>query len=136
MKNILSGWMITVGILAFLALPSLARADEHGRHDGRHVHAYLHYHDHPHFGDRIHTFYPDEYYPVVVGGTRYYYDDGLYYSYTNGVYVVANPPVGAVVGAVPSDFHPVVINGTTYYSDNGQYYIQTPSGYQVVTVSR
>jgi len=123
--------LIGAGLLASWVGPQLSYADDRWGHHGEHH--YYRYHDHPHYGFHVSAFYPDEYYPVWVGGTRYYYDDGLYYNYVGGDYVVVSPPSGAVVSSIPSDFKPVSVNGTIYYMDNGIYYIHTPSGYQVVT---
>jgi len=130
MKNILIG----SSFLFMMLLPISSFADWNQGQAGHHGnHNYYHYHDHPHWGVQVATFYPDEYYSVWAGGNRYYYDDGIYYNYAGGQYVVAQPPVGVVVGAIPSDFQPVVINGVTYYTNNGTYYVYTPDGYKVVT---
>jgi len=134
MKN-LYALLIVLGILTLWVCPEFAYADrDEGHHEGHHgEHQYYHYHDHPHFGVHVAAFYPDEYFPVWAGGTRYYYDDGIYYGYAGGDYVVVNPPVGAVVSTIPPDFQPVVINTTTYYTNNGVYYVYTSHGYQVVS---
>src|ERR1700722_18516073 len=98
MKNTIVLLIVFV-LSALLAWTRMSYADwgHHGDHQ------YYHYHDHPHYGLHVASFYPDEYYPVAVGGSRYYYDDGLYYSNVGGDYVVVAPPVGAVVSAVPPD---------------------------------
>ncbi len=98
--------------------------------DDRH---FYRYHDHPRFGLRV-SFLPYGYNTVWVGGSRYYYYDGLYYTAVGGgEYVLVNPPVGAYVSAIPPDFQPVFINGVTYYTNNGVYYILTRHhGYRVV----
>jgi hypothetical protein len=119
-------------VMNLFAWPKFSYA-EWGRHG---EHRYYHYHDHPHYGLRVDAFYPEEYYPVSVGGTGYYYDDGVYYNYAGGGYVVVAPPMGVVVNTIPDDFQPVVINGVTYYADNGTYYVHTPSGYKVVSSPR
>ena len=91
-------------------------------HDDRH---FYRWHDHPHYGYHMH-YLPDGYFTIWVGGTRYYYYDGLYYTYVGyGDYVLVNPPIGAYVSAIPPDFQPVSINGRIYYTDNGVYYILT-----------
>jgi hypothetical protein len=131
MKN-LYALLIASGVLMLLVWPGLSYADW-GNHG---THRYYHYHDSPGYGYHVPVFYPDEYFPVLAGGVRYYYDDGIYYNYSGGVYVVAAPPVGAVVGTIPVDFQPVLINGVTYYRDKGTYYVHTPSGYQVVSPPR
>ncbi len=134
MKNIFN-FVLMLAVMRLFAGSGDAYADwdhhDHGDRGG-HMHTYFHYHDHPHFGARVGIFYPNEYYPVWVGGSRYYYDDGIYYNNVDGNYVVAEPPVGAVVSAVPSDFQPMVVNGVTYYVDNGTYYLHTANGYRVV----
>jgi len=136
---------LLIGILmsTLFAIPQLSYADwsigigigdhhdDRGyRHDDR---AFFRYHDHPHYGYHMH-FLPEGYSTIWVGRTRYYYYDGLYYSYVgNGDYVFVNPPIGARVNVIPSDFQPVFINGRTYYVDNGIYYIHTHHGYEVVS---
>jgi hypothetical protein len=98
-------------------------------HDDRH---FYRWHDHPHYGYHMH-FLPDGYFTIWVGGSRYFYYDGLYYTYIgDGDYVLVQPPIGAYVSAIPPDFQPVSINGRTYYADNGVYYVLTHHGYKVV----
>lgn len=96
-------------------------------------HGFYRWHDHPRWGLHIHVL-PAGYISVWTGGARYYYYDGLYYTYAGyGDYVLVNPPVGAYVRTIPPDFQPVIINGSTYYTDNGIYYILTRRhGYKVV----
>jgi len=130
-------------VLVFSAFPVISYADwsigigvgdHHDDHWGhRDDHRFYGWHDHPHWGMHIH-FLPAGYFTVWVGGTRYYYYDGLYYNYVgDGDYVIVNPPVGAYVAAIPPDFQPVSINGRIYYTDNGVYYILTQHhGYKVV----
>jgi hypothetical protein len=124
-------------LLALFIAPSLSYANwgvgvNFGggyRHDDHH---FYRWHEHPRWGLRIH-FLPAGYYTIWVGGARYYYYDGLYYTYAGGDYVLVNPPIGAYVSVIPSDFHPFIINGITYYTDNGVYYILTRHhGYKVV----
>ena len=50
------------------------------RDDHRVDHRFYRYHDHPHYGLHI-GFLPDGYFTIWAGGARYYYSDGLYYSY-------------------------------------------------------
>lgn len=99
-------------------------------HDDR---GYYRWHDHPHYGWHMHHL-PAGYFTIWVGADRYYYYDGLYYTYIgDGDYVLVNPPVGAHVDMIPPDFQPVSINGRIYYTDNGVYYILTEHhGYKVV----
>ncbi|MBF0532651.1 MAG: hypothetical protein HQL23_06070 [Candidatus Omnitrophica bacterium] len=119
--------MVSAVIFSLICAPlaSYAWGDEHrGGH--------YRYHDHPRFGMRIEMISHEDV-PVFVGGTRYYYYDGLYYAPSQNAYVVVSPPIGAVVPAIPPDYTRITINGVTYYTDNGVYYVFTPYGYQVVT---
>lgn len=96
-------------------------------------HRFFYYHDHPNYGYHM-RYLPAGYFTIWVGGARYYYYDGLYYTYVGyGDYVLVNPPIGAYVSAIPPDFQPVRINGRIYYTDGGVYYILTRRhGYKVV----
>lgn len=96
-------------------------------------HGFYRWHDHPHWGVHMH-YLPAGYVTIWAGGARYYYYDGLYYTYAGyGDYVIVNPPVGAYVSSIPADFQAVNINGRIYYTDNGVYYILTRyHGYKVV----
>jgi hypothetical protein len=135
-KKTVTKMLTGILMLALLVIPQLSYADwsigiGFGDHDRDH-HFYR-YHDRPHYGLHMH-YLPTGYFTVWVGGARYYYYDGLYYSYVgDGDYVLVNPPVGAYVNVIPADFQPVIINGRTYYTDNGVYYILTEHhGYKVV----
>jgi len=134
-------------MLLFFAVPQLSYADwsigvgvadhhdDRVRHDDRahrDEHVSYRWHEHPHYGLHM-RFLPAGYFTIWVGGSRYYYYDGLYYSYVgNGDYILVNPPVGAYVRVIPPDFRPVIINGRTYYEDNGVYYVLEHHGYRVV----
>jgi hypothetical protein len=139
-SKVLTGFFM----LVLLAVPQISYADFSigigigggDRHDDRGYHhddhAFYRYHDHPHYGLHMH-FLPEGYLTIWVGMHRYYYYDGLYYTYIGGDYVIVNPPIGAHVTVIPPDFQPVLINGVTYYTDNGIYYILTKHhGYKVV----
>jgi len=141
MANILSKSTVLAGFVcaALLTVPQLSYADWSigigiGDRDGHHdAHHFYRYHDHPHYGYRMH-YLPEGYFTVWAGGVKYFYYDGLYYSYVGGGdYVLVNPPMGAYVNAIPSDFQRVNINGRIYYTDNGVYYLLTEHhGYKVV----
>jgi hypothetical protein len=130
-------------MLALLTAPQLSYADwgfgfnmgdrHGGRGDHREDRHFYRWREHPHWGLHI-NFLPAGYFTVWAGGTRYYYYDGLYYTYAGyGDYVLVNPPIGARVSAIPPDFQPVMINGITYYTDHGVYYVLTRHhGYKVV----
>lgn len=129
--------------LGLIALPQLSYADwgvkVHVGDSGtrqyerdRDEHSFYRWHDHPRWGVHTH-FLPEGYVTVGSGWHRYYYYDGLYYTYVGGDYVLVSPPVGVYVNVIPPDFQPVIISGRTYYTDNGVYYILTRHhGYKVV----
>ncbi len=132
------GKKLAAGLLALsiYAVPQISYADWNvgvgfgpGYHEGGHF-AYR-WHDHPQWGWRVHHL-PSHFATVWVGWRRYYYCDGLYYTYAGGDYVLVNPPAGAYVSAIPQDFQPVIIDGRTYFTNNGVYYIWTRHGYRVV----
>jgi hypothetical protein len=133
-KSLISKISMLLLLVAALVVPKVSLADWSigigvGDH---HDHSFYRYHDHPHYGLHLH-YLPDGYFTVWVSGVRYYYYDGLYYSYVgDGDYVLVSPPAGAIVTAIPSDFQPVVTNGVTYYVNDGVYYLYTPHGYQVI----
>ncbi len=103
---------------------------EHEHHEWQ-EHRYF-WHEHPHWGLHIHNL-PFTCDTVWEGFNRYYYCDGLYYTYGGyGDYVLVEPPQGAYVDQIPGDFRPVLINGAMYYTDNGTYYVATSRGYRVV----
>jgi hypothetical protein len=120
--------VLIIGVLVILYRPSSSYAwDDHRGHNDR----YYHYHDHPGFGMRI-DFVSNDYVPVMAGGMRYYYYDGLYYAPAGNEYVLVAPPEGAYVPAIPPDYRRIMINGEVYYTDSGVYYIRTRHGYEVV----
>lgn len=73
-----------------------------------------------------------EYSEVVVGGDRYYYNEGVFYRGAPGSYVVVGAPVGAVVYSAPADLERVDIDGDAYFRSHDVYYRHTGRGYQVV----
>ena len=73
---------------------------------------------------------------VVVGNSRYYYDQGVFYTGDPGHYVVIEAPVGAVVYNVPSNYERVEIDGAHYFRHGNVYYRPSGRGYEVVRVNR
>jgi hypothetical protein len=69
---------------------------------------------------------------IVVGGAPFFYYQGVYYQGGPGSYVVAPPPIGAVVPALPPGATPVNVNGGVFYYAGGAFYAQQPNGYAVV----
>lgn len=104
---------------------------EHHEHRDHNGHRYYRYHDHPKFGLRL-SFIPDMFFHLWIDGVEFTYYDGLYYRCEGPDYVIVEPPIGALVPAIPADYIPVVIRGVTYYTCDGIYYVRTREGYRVV----
>lgn len=68
---------------------------------------------------------PRYYSTTVVANTPYYYYGGVYYVSSGTQYVVVQPPVTAVVYAVPAPTTVVYASKTPYYYYNGTYYVAT-----------
>lgn len=75
---------------------------------------------------------PPSYTTVVVSGSSYMYDNGVYYQPASSGYVVVGAPVGATVATIPPGAISVVLGATTYYYLNGAYYVQQGTAFQVV----
>ena len=105
-------------------------AEAHGGW-GRPHHSRYYIHDHyPRYGEVIFGL-PHGYVSIVLGSSRYYYCDGIFYRRVSRNYIVVAPP-SVVVVETPVSFQPVVVNGVTYYTKEGIYYQYTPQGYEVV----
>jgi hypothetical protein len=76
---------------------------------------------------------PQGYFQLYAGGQPYYYYDGIYYQPQASGYVVAAPPIGAVVPAVPPGAETVLAGPNVYYYADGTFYVQQPNGFQVVS---
>jgi len=70
---------------------------------------------------------------VSVENQQYHYDQGVYYTQSNGGYTVVQAPVGATITTLPSNTTTVVVNETTNnYYYGGTYYEKSSGGYTVV----
>jgi hypothetical protein len=75
---------------------------------------------------------PQGYVQVSVGGTGYYYYNGVYFRPTPaGPYAVVGPPMGAIVPQVPEGAEMVNVAGATYYYAAGAFYLSVPGGFAV-----
>jgi hypothetical protein len=88
-----------------------------------------HWHDFR-YGARF-TILPVGYVSIMVGGSPYYYDDGLYYQPAAGGYQEVYPPVGADVPELPDGAVAIEAGNITYYYAGGAFYVQTDNGYNV-----
>ena len=115
--------------------------------------AVVHYHNHPYYyhggvfyvarsGSYVRVVppvavLPAGYVRLVVGPSVFFYAGGIFYveDLSSGEYVVADPPVGAIVSQLPSGAAEVEIDGKPYMEYNGIIYkpvtIEKP-GYEVV----
>lgn len=70
---------------------------------------------------------------ISIENQKYYYDQGVYYTSSNGGYTVVPAPVGATVEQLPEKTETVTINETTNnYYYGGTYYEKTDGSYTVV----
>ncbi len=75
---------------------------------------------------------PVGYLSLSVGGSPYFYDDGVYYqSADDGGYQEVYPPVGADVPDLPDGAVEIDAGGQAYYYAGGAFYVQTDNGYNV-----
>jgi len=84
-------------------------------------------------GQRVHEL-PLSHRVIVINNQNYDYDDGGYYylQQSDGDYVVVQPPVGAVVPALPDGVAPIVVGTTTYDYIDGVFYVAQDDSFAVV----
>jgi hypothetical protein len=77
---------------------------------------------------------PDGYRPYYRGGSRYYFNSGIWYEPRGPEFVVVSPPPGLVVSALPPYYSTVWIGGAPYYYADDVYYSWEPdqNGYAVI----
>tara|TARA_R110002074_G_scaffold215713_5_gene385531 strand:- start:1081 stop:1629 length:549 start_codon:yes stop_codon:yes gene_type:complete len=74
----------------------------------------------------------------IVGSTRYYHYEGIYYTYLAGIdeYEVVNAPIGSLIKDLPNDIEVVVYKGKVYYEYHNVLYkkveMQDGDAYEVV----
>jgi hypothetical protein len=77
--------------------------------------------------------------PIMVDGSRYYYENNIYYAEVfNGnavVYQVVDAPLGAVVTQLPAGCVVQNYNGRSFQQCGYTYYQQVAGGYQVVLLN-
>ena len=76
--------------------------------------------------------------PVVVTGTSYMYDDGVYYARVMDggevAYQVVPAPAGAIIATLPSGCSDVRVGGVAYTQCGQTHYQKVSTGYQVVVL--
>jgi hypothetical protein len=86
-----------------------------------------------HRGDRVRVL-PSHHFDVEFNRHHYFLDDaGIYYDVQpDGEYLVVQPPVGIVVGALPEGATPIAVGPTTYYYLDGDFYVAQGGGFAIV----
>jgi|SRR5580704_15927768 hypothetical protein len=74
---------------------------------------------------------PVGYVSIMVGGSPYFYDDGIYYQQADDGYQEVYPPVGADVPQPPDGAVEIDAGGQTYYYAGGAFYVQQGDGYVI-----
>ncbi|GAB3228489.1 hypothetical protein GCM10027454_28660 [Algoriphagus aestuariicola] len=70
---------------------------------------------------------------VTVENQKYHYDEGVFYTESDGGYVVVEAPQGATVKVIPSEAETVQVNETVNnYYYGGTFYEKEDGGYTVV----
>lgn len=69
---------------------------------------------------------------VSVNDARYHYNEGVWYTASNGGYIVCAAPVGGSVATIPSTAENVTVNNVTNYYYGGTYYEKDGEQYKVV----
>ncbi len=82
------------------------------------------------YGARYHGLRPG-YVRLFVGGTPYFYDDGMYYQQAGNDYQVVYPPVGAVVQGLPDGAVQIDAGNVAYYYAGGAFYVQQDGGFVI-----
>ena len=93
---------------------------------------YNHGHYYPPMGT-VRPSLPENYRPYYHGGSRFYFNAGVWYAPSGAGFVVVRPPPGLVVGILPPYYSTVWFGGTPYYYADDVYYTWEPAqnGYVV-----
>jgi hypothetical protein len=68
---------------------------------------------------------------ILWRGHSYLYDGGLFYRYSPVGYIIVEPPLGALVPALPYGYRTVTVEHKPYYFYEDTYYTVAPGGYVV-----
>jgi len=99
-----------------------------GHHHGHHYET----HHYPSSFSFVFNSFPKRYITLRVGGSKYYYQAGIYYQKKHFKYYPVPAPVGACIAVLPYGYEIVTVDGYPFYVYNGAYYKHTPQGYVVV----
>lgn len=82
------------------------------------------------FGARRHGLWPG-YIQLFVGGSPYYYDDGIYYQQVGDDYQEVYPPAGATIARLPDGAIEIDAGNIAYYYAGGAFYVSQDGGYVI-----
>ncbi len=68
----------------------------------------------------------------MLSGVEFFFCSGLYYTLSQGHYVVVPAPVGAVVATLPAGYTTLTVGADTYFALEGTYYRKHNNGFIVV----
>ena len=71
------------------------------------------------------------YMQLFVGGSPYYYDNGIYYQQAGNDYQEVYPPIGAIVLELPDGAIEIVAGNIVYYYAGGAFYVRQPGGFAI-----
>ena len=83
------------------------------------------------YGTHHHGLRPG-YVQLFVGGSPYYYDDGIYYQQAGSEYQEVYPPIGANIVGLPDGAIEIVVGNIVYYYAGGAFYVQQGGGFAIV----
>jgi hypothetical protein len=69
---------------------------------------------------------------VLLNGTPYYYDDGIYYQQAGDSYQEIYPPAGVGVPGLPDGATEILAGNLVYYYAGGAFYVQQGGGFVIV----
>lgn len=71
---------------------------------------------------------------LTYAGSRWYWDQSVWYQPSSTGYMVSAPPIGAIVPSLPAGYASIIYNGVPYFYSGATYYVEVPGqGYRIVT---
>jgi hypothetical protein len=126
--------LMLAGLLAILLFGLAQAAHADGRGGGQRAFRDSRYHhdrNYPVRGQSVRAL-PRGSRVVVHGGTRYYFNGGVWYRPRGPRFSIILPPIGLVVPFLPPYYATIWVGGVPYYYANEVYYANEGEGYVVV----
>ncbi|WDE04797.1 hypothetical protein SG34_026370 [Thalassomonas viridans] len=121
---LLSGLLLALPQAA--ADPNKHRGKEHHKHS-----APVHRHYYHKVGHKVKVL-PTGYRKLLVRGTPFYFNAGVFYRSSKSGYVVVQAPLGARVNVLPAGYVSFTVGVTRYFHVNATYYLKENDHYVVV----